>query len=85
MLWESFTCTTKKVCDKKREKRPTKRAKKDAPKKGKRSTDDEEVENPVQDELLKKIEALGKRLPTNTLDQLIDELGGPEIVAEVCT
>ncbi|EFX76869.1 hypothetical protein DAPPUDRAFT_106718 [Daphnia pulex] len=28
--------------------------------------------------LLKQIEELGKRLPKNTLDQLINELGGPE-------
>jgi len=39
--------------------------------------------NPVQQKLLQKIEALGERLPPNTLDQLIDELGGPDTVAEV--
>ena len=38
----------------------------------------------LKEELLKKIEELGDRLPPNTLDQLIDELGGPENVAEVC-
>lgn len=35
----------------------------------------------MKEELLKKIEKLGDRLPPNTLDQLIDELGGPENVA----
>lgn len=37
----------------------------------------------MKDELLTKIEGLGERLPPNTLDQLIDELGGPENVAEM--
>jgi hypothetical protein len=37
----------------------------------------------MKDGLLKKIEKLGDRLPPNTLDQLIDELGGPENVAEM--
>ncbi|XP_065082597.1 protein strawberry notch isoform X2 [Ochlerotatus camptorhynchus] len=37
----------------------------------------------MKDELLTKIERLGDRLPANTLDQLIDELGGPENVAEM--
>ncbi|XP_061511050.1 protein strawberry notch isoform X4 [Anopheles gambiae] len=37
----------------------------------------------MKDELLAKIERLGDRLPANTLDQLIDELGGPENVAEM--
>ena len=38
----------------------------------------------MKTELLSRIEYLGERLPPNTLDQLIDELGGPENVAEVC-
>jgi hypothetical protein len=37
----------------------------------------------MRDELLKKIEGLGAKLPNNTLDQLIDELGGPSDVAEM--
>ena len=37
----------------------------------------------MKDELLKKVEDLGKRLPANTLDELIDQLGGTENVAEV--
>ncbi len=34
-------------------------------------------------EVLRKIERLGSELPANTLDQLIDELGGPENVSEM--
>ena len=37
----------------------------------------------MKEGLLRKIEELGESLPPNTLDQLIDELGGPENVAEV--
>jgi hypothetical protein len=39
----------------------------------------------MKEELLQRIEELGDKLPPNTLDQLIDELGGPENVAEVGT
>lgn len=33
--------------------------------------------------LLNKIAELGKELPLNTLDELIDKFGGPEKVSEV--
>merc|ERR1719233_2784651 len=37
----------------------------------------------MKEDLLRKIEALGSSLPANTLDHLIDELGGPSLVSEM--
>lgn len=37
----------------------------------------------LKSELLEQLESFGERLPPNTLDELIDELGGPEMVAEM--
>ena len=37
----------------------------------------------MKQELLNKLDILASNLPPNTLDELIDDLGGPENVAEV--
>ena len=37
----------------------------------------------MKEDLLRKIETLGQTLPANTLDELIDELGGPSLVCEM--
>ena len=37
----------------------------------------------MKKELLDKVDILSRALPPNTLDKLIDDLGGPENVAEV--
>lgn len=37
----------------------------------------------MKQDLLSKISVLGKELPLNTLDELIDKFGGPELVSEV--
>jgi hypothetical protein len=37
----------------------------------------------MKEDLLRKIENLGSALPANTLDELIDELGGPSLVSEM--
>lgn len=38
----------------------------------------------MKQNLLDQLEVIGPYLPPNTLDELIDELGGPDHVAEVC-
>lgn len=47
------------------------------------SQDSVELAQKMKRELLEKLEHLAENLPPNTLDELIDELGGPENVAEV--
>jgi hypothetical protein len=39
----------------------------------------------IKQELLEKVERLGDKLPPNALDEIIDLLGGPDNVAEVCS
>lgn len=48
-------------------------------------TSQDAVENAqkMKRNLLEELEELAEDLPPNTLDELIDELGGPENVAEV--
>lgn len=48
-----------------------------------RSHDAVERAQIMKRELLDQLEKLSEHLPPNTLDELIDELGGPENVAEV--
>lgn len=42
-----------------------------------------EIAQQMKRDLLDQLEELAEDLPPNTLDELIDELGGPENVAEV--
>ncbi|CAN7986972.1 unnamed protein product [Ixodes hexagonus] len=46
------------------------------------TVDSEKKAAAMKQELLERLERLGEKLPPNTLDQLIDELGGPDNVAE---
>ncbi len=48
-------------------------------------TSGEAVEKAItlKGQLLKKLDQLADKLPANTLDELIDSLGGPDNVAEV--
>lgn len=48
------------------------------------SNDAVEDAQQMKRELLEQLEKLAEDLPPNTLDELIDELGGPENVAEAC-
>lgn len=47
------------------------------------SQDSVEHAQKMKRHLLEQLEELAEDLPPNTLDELIDELGGPENVAEV--
>lgn len=47
------------------------------------SQDSVELAQKMKRQLLEQLEELSEDLPPNTLDELIDELGGPENVAEV--
>lgn len=47
------------------------------------SQDSVEHAQKMKRDLLEQLEELAEDLPPNTLDELIDELGGPENVAEV--
>lgn len=63
--------------------RATKKSKKNAVKDDTLQNDIIEGARELKAELLLKIEILGERLPKNTLDELINKLGGSEKVAEM--
>ncbi|XP_044763313.1 protein strawberry notch-like isoform X2 [Coccinella septempunctata] len=67
--------------DRKLKKKETEKEKENKPKKP--TIEDIEKANEMKRELLSRIEKLGEKLPKNTLDDLIDNLGGAEQVAEM--
>ena len=96
LLGPSSASSKRKAKSKKRSKAPVKKQKLAKPKKSMKSKYEkfyngyEKVSEDVggycehlRDELVQQLESFGERLPPNTLDELIDELGGPENVAEM--
>ncbi|KAK4336681.1 hypothetical protein RND71_044107 [Anisodus tanguticus] len=82
--WDTFT---KGKLDRKRKKQGQSNAKKKKITKEKNLTfGSEEARNAcerMRDSILAKLDKLSDRLPSNTIDELIDQLGGSEMVAEM--